>query len=1260
MASANEITQNVADLKAIRNIDDLAQFFPGRRNIIRRASLLMRVQAQQKKLQNRLNSIQHAAMDASDNEPLDERIGGEIADNGEEEEEVDEASAEISNGEEEEKENNEVAAENSNGEEENNEGSANLVRNRVSNDNLVWRDAERMFRSAIRMGEIVNNTHVDVGVFVNDCFPIFKIKVEEIVVKQPIKCYCVLELEFKSPRIGDEKLIIKWLHTNAMVIFETTNLSEWYDEHVKAYIDRRIDSFCENGSGWTVNRIIKLTVVMLNYETFKGGSFIPLPQQISNRHATVNVKNKDNKCFMWSILTALYKAQTNRNRVQNYLPYVNELNFGDPEFPIKVCDIDKFEKLNPTIAINLHKLRLINGEYIVNPCRQSKKDYMHDKNVKLINLLYLQNYYKDEGMDDVETAKLNYLEDPPVAHAEEIQAHYVLITCLETLLNSQISKNGHKLNLCEGCYCRFKSKEKLEEHIPYCRKMNGFTRVKMSRTKNNEDILYFKNHKHKLKIPYVIYADFETVLKPCTDSSNITHRHEAFSIGYYLKCSFDESQSVYRSYRMTREDQMSPATWFVRELSSIAERLETIYKTPKKMIITEEQQEEFEKATICCICNKFMNRNHETNYPVRDHDHFSRLYRGASHNKCNMQYVDSRTIPIVFHNLSNYDAHIFIEELNAQIKGGVKVLGANKERYITFSKYIHDSIINYRFIDSLKFLLASLDTVSSRLTEKPIVQKVFKEDDNYNSKDIDLLTSKGIFPYEYITDLSKLSETSLPPIESFYSSLSDSSVSEEDYAHAQKVWNTFDVKDIGQYSDIYLKTDVLLLADVFENFRDTCLKYYELDSAYYCSTPSFTWSAMLKYTDIKLELLTDVDMYIFIERGLRGGLTQASTRYAKSNCKYMREGYDPSKRDNYLMYFDVNNLYGYAMSEPLPYGDFYWVDEKEFDLTKSKSIKRFLEPTGEDGYILEVDLKYPKEIHDAHSDLPFCPEHKIPPGGKTKKLLATLHDKKNYVIHYSLLKEAINHGLILEKVHKILHFNQKPWLKKYIDLNTRRRQESTNEFDRNLFKLFNYACFGKFIENVRKRVQIHLVNHWDCRYGASYYIAQPNFHSIEYFNEDFAAIQMRNTSVYLDKPVYVGLSILDISKRLMYDFHYDIMRKAVSTPKNLKLLYKDTDSFIYSIYDDDIYEIMKDKIQHFDTSEYPNPNRFDMPRVNNKVIGLLKDEFKGSIFLEYVALRAKAYYCKYEQNAEADAELKKAKGVNRHVVKKTITGEHYK
>uniref|UniRef100_A0ABD2X8V6 Mab-21-like nucleotidyltransferase domain-containing protein n=1 Tax=Trichogramma kaykai TaxID=54128 RepID=A0ABD2X8V6_9HYME len=330
MASANEIRQNVANLKAIRNIANLGQ-------------------EEVEQLLKRCNST---VVGIAQFFP----VGGEIADNGEEE--VDEATAKNSNGEEE--ENNEDTAKNTNGEEvENNEGTA----KQKSNDNLVWKNTERMFKSAIRMGEIVNNTHVDVGVFVSDCFPIFKIKIEDTVAMQPIKCYCVLELEFKSPRIGDEKLISKWFHTNAMVILEATNLSEWYDVHVKAYIDKRIDSFCENGSGWTVNRIIKLTVVMLNYEPFKGASFIPLPKQISNKCAIVNVKNDDNKCFVWSILAALFPAKANHYRVQHNLLYVNELNFGDLEFPIKVCDIDKFEKLNPTIAINLHKLRL--KKYII-------------------------------------------------------------------------------------------------------------------------------------------------------------------------------------------------------------------------------------------------------------------------------------------------------------------------------------------------------------------------------------------------------------------------------------------------------------------------------------------------------------------------------------------------------------------------------------------------------------------------------------------------------------------------------------------------------------------------------------------------------------------------------------------------------------------------------------------------------------------------------------------------------------------------------
>ncbi|KAL7288271.1 hypothetical protein TKK_0017610 [Trichogramma kaykai] len=146
---------------------------------------------------------------------------------------------------------------------------------------------------------------------------------------------------------------------------------------------------------------------------------------------------------------------------------------------------------------------------------------------------------------------------------------------------------------------------------------------------------------------------------------------------------------------------------------------------------------------------------------------------------------------------------------------------------------------------------------------------------------------------------------------------------------------------------------------------------------------------MLKETKVELELLTDKDMMLFVERGIRGGLNKVSNRYATSNNKYMSEGYNPDETDKYLMYFDVNNSYGYAMSQPLPCNGFKWIKKEEV------SLHNCLNPSSEDaGYIFEVDLEYPQKYHDEHSDLPFCPEHRIPPGAKTKKLMTTLLKKK--------------------------------------------------------------------------------------------------------------------------------------------------------------------------------------------------------------------------------------------------------------------------
>ena len=168
----------------------------------------------------------------------------------------------------------------------------------------------------------------------------------------------------------------------------------------------------------------------------------------------------------------------------------------------------------------------------------------------------------------------------------------------------------------------------------------------------------------------------------------------------------------------------------------------------------------------------------------------------------------------------------------------------------------------------------------------------------------------------------KLKETELPPKEAFYSKLNNEGISDEDYTHAQRVWETFEMKTLEDYHNLYNKLDVLLLADGFENFRDICIKNYNLDPAHYYTAPGLAWDASLKITDVKLELLSDIDMLLMVEKGIRGGVSMVSNRYGKANNKYMGDSFDDTKPSTYITYLDANNLYGWAMCESLPTHEF--------------------------------------------------------------------------------------------------------------------------------------------------------------------------------------------------------------------------------------------------------------------------------------------------------------------------------------------------
>ena len=357
------------------------------------------------------------------------------------------------------------------------------------------------------------------------------------------------------------------------------------------------------------------------------------------------------------------------------------------------------------------------------------------------------------------------------------------------------------------------------------------------------------------------------------------------------------------------------------------------------MIFNSEDQKDFKSATLCHICEKDLYKDKEIGkiLKVRDHCYFTGEYRGAAHNECHLNCKKPLILPVIFHNLQGYDSHLFIKQL-AKVSGDLSCIPSTEEKYISFSKSI--TVDQYysknmgklllkkfeiRFIDSFKFLQLSL----SKLVENLVKTKNPSDFKNLNKAiKSSLLIRKGLYPYDYVTSIDKLKETKLPSKEAFYSKLYDEEISDEDYQHAIKVWNTFNCQTLQDYHDLYLTTDVLLLADVFENFRKTCLHHYKLDPCHYYTAPGLAWDACLKETKQELELLKDYDMLMMFEQGIRGGISHISKRYAEANNKCMKD-FDELQPSTFIQYLDANNLYGWAMTHKLPTHGFKWINVDE-------------------------------------------------------------------------------------------------------------------------------------------------------------------------------------------------------------------------------------------------------------------------------------------------------------------------------------------
>ncbi|XP_057305351.1 uncharacterized protein LOC130642280 [Hydractinia symbiolongicarpus] len=629
----------------------------------------------------------------------------------------------------------------------------------------------------------------------------------------------------------------KVFHNNMASIFQGTNVDEVIDTKF-AQIKTHVENPALPKNGFSIGRINNIDIDFLKLKLTRGSSYIETPGWMSMKKTIINPINNDEEFFKYAIIAAIHQEEigTNHQRISKLRPYVDQYNWQGIEFPTSIKDITKFERNNPDIAVNVF---FATG--------------------KSFNILRRSAFNERENQTNL------------LLLTDDKKSHYVAIKNLSRLLKSEISKNHGKMSFCLNCLQGFQTIESRDKHYAYCKDNEA---VKITMPSENEKWLYYQDGQQQFKVPFVIYADFESLLIPMKENARDTktktlNKHVPCGWCTYSTFAYGEVPDPLKVYR--GEDCVQK---FVDHLENEVKRLYCTYHQQNVLPLTEILKKEHDSATSCHICMKsFYNDGYSRK--VRDHCHYTGLYRGAAHAICNRRYNIPSHVPVIFHNLSGYDAHLFIRELGEKYDTqDISYIAENTEKYISFNVKIKVPIagmehgdgetykkIEIRFIDSCRFMASSLEKLVNNLDDEQCknLRWYFNEDDIFK-----LMRKKGVYPYAYMNSWQQFEETELPPLEAFYSKLDMNGINDEEYEHVQKVWNAITLNGpetiMGDYHDVYLVTDVVLLTDIFQNFRSTSHANYKLDPAHFYSAPGLAWKAALKYTEIKLELLTDPDM----------------------------------------------------------------------------------------------------------------------------------------------------------------------------------------------------------------------------------------------------------------------------------------------------------------------------------------------------------------------------------------------------------------
>jgi hypothetical protein len=986
------------------------------------------------------------------------------------------------------------------------------------------------------------------------------------------------------------------------------------------------------------------------------------------------------------------QAGTNQKNIKSdnhvYYKDKNMFNLDGIDMPAEICDntYKKFEKQNEKYALNV---------FIVNSNSTSRKD--------------LNPVYVSKHIDRIILSLLiTYTEIDNITYY-----HYTSITKFDCLFRE--TNSTHTTRTCPRCFHTFnnnknKNDEALAAHIVDCLGVTGggVQRVNMPTADNN--ILKFTALEKMQRHPFSIYLDFESSLVPITEADKTRTQKQYEKDVKLCNDTGGNMPDVSTSKRLTKHIANSfnaravdmngdlveeihyvgpnAAKVCIEKLLVLSNKLKKkLNQYPDVPTLTKKEQRIFNETKICYLCNEPLGRKSinneteaiETEVTVIDHCHATGIFRGAAHQVCNLKCHRPKEISCFVHNLQGYDSHLLMQEMETFVtdKTKLSVVALNSEKYLSFK------IGNLCFKDSYSFLSSGLDTLARGLVDenlkhtKQLINEFgvnlndFRE---YNKKSSRFVMRKGAYPYCYVDSQEKFKDTSLPPIEAFNSDLSGEKCSAENYEYAKKVWGLLKCKTFLDYHNFYLRLDVTLLTDVFETFRKSSMKMFGLDANWYFGLPGLAWDSMLKFTGVKLELMTDIDMYIAMENMIRGGVTMSSHRHYKANNPKV-DGYDDKKTKTWLRYDDANSLYPTTMVQNLPREGFKW--GKTTHWTEEKIMS--LDPNGENGIFLEVDVDYPDELHDAHNEYPLMPEKLAPTysmlsdyarqhcGTDEKhykscaKLVPNLMNKRKYWIHYRNLQFAIDQGLKLIKVHRVIEFKQSCWMKKYIDFCVNERKNSKNEFEKDLYKLYMNIVYGKSLQNVRNHRDIQVM-HTDKK-PWSKFVAEPSYVSRENITDKLVIAERKCKNLNLNKPMYIGAAVLDLSKLHMTNFWYNYIKKEYPGEKS-KLIYTDTDSLIYALHSEVEPMFKGGKGDWFDNSGLPKNHPMYDP-TNEKALNCFKCEANGKAIAEVVTISAKMYAARGSivdedgNPIKSEIDIRKCKGVSKSVVKNEITFSTY-